>query len=123
MLKRLTLFLPVISLMALFSAPRPTQAVTLPNTCARWVSCGNKTWYCATQKGQSCGNPTFYEPNYNLNQSVLRGAQTTAPAKKGVTYGPTSLTKYVWKYKYVWKNGRRTKVWYKVKVVVTVKKK
>lgn len=112
MLKRLAFILPIIALMIPFSVPAEINA--LPNTCAKWVSCGRGQYYCPARKGESCKNPSFYQSGYNLSQSIRQRAKTTPPAKKGALYKSAVASRYVWRYRYAYKNGRRVKVWYKV---------
>lgn len=122
MLKRLAFLLPIIALMIPFVIPAPADAVTLPNICGsgKWVSCGNNSYYCTAMKGDSCKVPTWVVTrameNWDLKQktstSVSKGAVVKSTSSPKVTY------KYVKKYKYVIKKGKRVKVWYTVKVAV-----
>lgn len=117
MLKRIAFLLPTIAVMVLFATP--VRAVTLPNICGggKWVSCGNNAYYCTAMKGDSCKVPTFVVTRAMENWSQKSG--TAVPKGVTVKSAPKKVTyKYVKRYKYVIKKGKRVKVWDTVKVAI-----
>jgi hypothetical protein len=120
-MRRFAFFLPMIAVIISFAIPAQAEAVTLPNICGsgKWVSCGNNAYYCTAIKGDSCKIPTFVVTRTLENWSAKQ--QTATKVGQGVTMKstPKKITyKYVKRYKYVIRKGKRVKVWYSVKVAV-----
>ena len=118
--------LPIIAAMIAFVAPTNAATVNPPaGLCAakNWVSCSSGNYYCKTLKGASCSNLTWSERPNGAMENWSQKQATSTKVAVGKTVSSSSVAKvtykYVWRYKYVIKNHKKVKSWYKVKVAVT----